>query len=127
MGLGAQPRLDNEKRGGKPRRVSHADATVFLRACLLLVRQQLEVLVDEVTELIRHLFASGQVQIVAVTVNLATEPVLEPLQPFDHKRLEPGNLFRVSVGSRIVELPHRLDDFTQIADFTKVFGIQEPL
>ncbi len=94
---------------------------------LLLVSQQLEVLVDLVTELVRHFFASGQKQIVTVTVDLASESVLEPLQSFEHKRLEPGNLFRVPVGARIVELPHRLDDFAQVTDLTEVFGIQEPL
>ena len=55
------------------------------RCLLLLVRQRFEVLVDEIPEFGRRLFAAGQIQVVTVAVDFSTEPVLEPLQAFENE------------------------------------------
>src|SRR5688572_17053910 len=89
----------------------HARGSALSRRAL---GQRLEVLLNELSEVLRHFVCAGQHDAVLGDVGLSSEPELEALEAFGDHRLQARQLVDVLVHARIVELPQRAKDLVEL-------------
>src|SRR5262245_54787784 len=92
-----------------------AEARRVHRALLLALRERAVILLNELSELLRHFVAAGHERAIRLVAHLAPQPILESLQTFGDLLLQLQQLARVAIVAAVLELAEPLEDLVKLA------------
>src|SRR5437773_1310599 len=86
-------------------------------------RERAIVLGDKRLELLRHLVGAREQDITVVGVDHAAETVLEPLESFGHKGLQPRQLREILVDTFVIERAQRFENRVELPAILEIAAI----